>query len=222
MSETNGRPDLSQTFGTAAASSLEGLLPRRGSAASAAGAPGNGAGPVPDDAEPDAGETASEAGETSSEAAETSPDAGGSAPDDEETAPDPSSPPPPSRRRGRPAGTAGVRPSVGHRWGRLRVTSPDHVDLLVLCALLEGAADGRSVIERIGRDSDGALTAPTQTVYRALHRLTRRKLLRSGPGSSGRPHYELTTAGRSTTDARRRQWESYTRAVGAVVRAAGP
>lgn len=99
-----------------------------------------------------------------------------------------------------------------------RVTSRDHVDLLVLCALRDGPASARGIIERLRADSGGALDAPERTVHTTLHRLTRNRLLRRvRPGVTAGPHYGLTPAGERAARARARQWRTFARAVDGVV-----
>jgi PadR family transcriptional regulator PadR len=201
--------DLSQAFGRPATSSLRGLLPPR-VGARWSGAPGD---------------------EGTSEApAEWEDDLADDEPDDDEWDEEPTAPPAAPDRQERPrtaarrAAAASGRPtasSANRRWGRVRVTSRDHADLLVLLTLCQGPADGRGVITRLRETSEGVLDAPEGTVYVTLHRLARKRLLgRRLDPASGRRLYALTDAGVRATRARLREWDALTRGMDAVARAA--
>jgi PadR family transcriptional regulator PadR len=133
-------------------------------------------------------------------------------------------PAPTQRRRAAPASSSGSTvsrsptSSTNRRWGMARVVSREHVDLLVLCALREGPASARGIIERLRAESGGALQAPERTVHNTLHRLARNRLLhRVHGGTTGGPHYALTTTGERAAQSRARQWRLFARAVGDVV-----
>jgi DNA-binding PadR family transcriptional regulator len=118
----------------------------------------------------------------------------------------------PSRRR--------ASSGTNRRWGRARVTSREHADLLVLLSLRAGPADGRGVIARLRETSGGRLDAPEHTIYVTLHRLTRNRLLGRVPDpASGRRFYALTRAGERAAAARLREWHALTRCIDAVARA---
>lgn len=104
-----------------------------------------------------------------------------------------------------------------------RIAAREHVDLLVLCALRRGPADGPGVMERVRTDSHGAFTAPERTIYRTLHRLARNRLLERRPDPrSGRPGWALSDVGARVTTARVREWRAFVRGMDAVVRASEP
>jgi PadR family transcriptional regulator PadR len=144
---------------------------------------------------------------------------------DQEVAPAPAPAPAPAQhRRATPASGAGSTvsrsptSSTNRRWGTARVASREHVDLLVLCALREGPASARGIIERLRAESGGALQAPERTVHNTLHRLARNRLLhRVHGGTKGGPHYGLTTIGERAAQSRARQWRLFASAVGDVV-----
>jgi DNA-binding PadR family transcriptional regulator len=97
-----------------------------------------------------------------------------------------------------------------------------HLDGLLLAVLDDRPLHGYAVIEAIARRSGGALDLPTGTVYPALNRLERTGLLRSrwdGDGGRRRRTYELTDAGRRALHGHRREWVSFTAAIGAVLEA---
>jgi DNA-binding PadR family transcriptional regulator len=189
--------DLSDAFGRPAAASLRGLLPprrRRGETPAAE--------PAPEDAV------------TPSTEEEAAPDSSS------DTGPVTDAPSSRTRRRrpATPAAPAGQGPG-NRRWGPVRLTSPEHVELLVLVALRAGPADGREIAERLRGDSGGALSAPPTTVQRTVHHLVRHGLVERDPTATRR-RYRLTEAGRRAVRARVRAWEAMRRAVDAVVGAA--
>jgi DNA-binding PadR family transcriptional regulator len=229
--------DLSSAFGEPATSRLRGLLPPRTGREKAPAEPDH-----HEDDHAAAHATAHATGGSgrpavsSRRAAEGSrPTAGGHArpgahggDHTDDPAPEPShgedAPAPPARRRRAPSPASGtgivVSPtsSTNRRWGTARVVSREHVDLLVLCALREGPASARGIIERLRAESGGALQAPERTVHNTLHRLARNRLLhRVHGGTKGGPHYGLTATGERAAQSRARQWRLFARAVGDVV-----
>lgn len=95
------------------------------------------------------------------------------------------------------------------------------VDVLILRTLavqpMHGYAISRSVRER----SQGALTIESAALYQALHRMERRKLVKSSWGVSETNRrakfYELTTAGRAQLRARRKELRTYIEALTLVL-----
>ncbi|HWN26768.1 MAG TPA: PadR family transcriptional regulator [Actinomycetospora sp.] len=146
------------------------------------------------------------AGEPAPEADET----------DEAVEPGPRAP-----RGGRP-GPAGPAPraatGTARRWGTVRLSSHEHVELLVLVALRRGPGDGREIAERLRHDSGGGLAPPPTTVQRTVHHLARHGLVERDPDATRR-RYRLTEPGRRAVRARVRAWQALRRAVDAVVRA---
>ena len=96
-----------------------------------------------------------------------------------------------------------------------------HLDLLLLAALTNEPLHGYAIIERVRRTSGGRFDYPEGTVYPALHRLEAEGLLASRwNGEDGRRRrrvYELTPKGVKALDGRRRDWERFSRSVGAVL-----
>jgi len=90
-----------------------------------------------------------------------------------------------------------------------------HLDLLLLAALTNEPLHGYAIIERVRRTSGGRFDYP------ALHRLEAEGLLASrwnGEGGRRRRRvYELTPKGVKALDGRRRDWERFSRSVGAVL-----
>jgi len=98
-----------------------------------------------------------------------------------------------------------------------------HLDLLLLAALRDAPRHGYAVIDHLRRASGGRFDYPEGTVYPALHRLEGEGLLRSGWSEvEGRRRrvYELTAKGAKTLDGRRRDWESFSRSVSALLEGA--
>ncbi len=95
-----------------------------------------------------------------------------------------------------------------------------HLDLLLL-SVLERPLHGYAVIEELRRRSDDAFALPEGTIYPALHRLEHAGLINSKwDKSSGRRRrvYQLTTKGSRALAAQRREWQTFSGAVGSVLR----
>src|SRR3954469_26015606 len=94
-----------------------------------------------------------------------------------------------------------------------------HLDALILAVVAAGPSHGYAIIEELKRRSGGSFDLPEGTVYPALHRLERGRLLSSsGADASGRRRrvYRLTRSGRRELSARKDEWRSFARAVEAV------
>src|SRR5688572_17817453 len=95
-----------------------------------------------------------------------------------------------------------------------------HVELLLLATLAGGPAHGYLVIKRLRDRSDRAFDLPEGSVYPALHRLERERLVTSR-WSTGlkrrRRVYRLTRKGRKVLEDERREWKLLARAISAVV-----
>jgi transcriptional regulator len=96
-----------------------------------------------------------------------------------------------------------------------------HLDLLLLSVLSEDPLHGYGVIERLRARSDDTFDLPEGTVYPALHRLERERLVssswESGDNARKRRLYTVTPAGRKHLKKRRAEWAGFARAVAAVV-----
>lgn len=96
------------------------------------------------------------------------------------------------------------------------------LDLLVLRTLLIGPAHGHAIAKHIQRTSDDLLQVETGSLYPALHRLEGRGLVDASWQLSDRGkrarYYRLTPAGRKALAAEQNRWDSFTRAVGLVLR----
>ncbi len=96
-----------------------------------------------------------------------------------------------------------------------------HLDLLLLAVVREGPLHGYAIIEELRRRSGGAFDLPEGTIYPALHRLERSKLLRSRWQSVGprrrRRVYRLTRHGEAAFEEEKDQWRSFSGAMETVV-----
>jgi PadR family transcriptional regulator, regulatory protein PadR len=99
------------------------------------------------------------------------------------------------------------------------------VDLLILKALEAGPRHGYAVAEWIGSVTDGTLLMEEGTLYPALHRLERKRLIEAEWGLSENNRrakfYRLTSAGRARLAADARDWARYAAAVGRALAAEG-
>ena len=95
-----------------------------------------------------------------------------------------------------------------------------HLELLLLAALQRGPAHGYGVISDLKRRSDGAFDLQEGTIYPALHRLERSKLIESEwslENGRRRRVYMLTPKGRRALEEKTSAWRSFTRATARVL-----
>jgi DNA-binding PadR family transcriptional regulator len=94
-----------------------------------------------------------------------------------------------------------------------------HLDALILSVLAAEPRHGYAVIEELKARSGGRLDLPEGTVYPALHRLERNKLLASEWSNQGRRRrvYRLTQKGEKELGIRRRRWIEFSSTVEAVL-----
>jgi PadR family transcriptional regulator PadR len=103
-----------------------------------------------------------------------------------------------------------------------------NLDLLLLSVLARGPAHGYAVIAALRDRSEGTFDLPEGTVYPALHRLERARLLSArwqrgddAGGGRRRKVYVLTTAGEAALSTERSRWQRFTAGMGAVLHADG-
>jgi PadR family transcriptional regulator PadR len=87
-----------------------------------------------------------------------------------------------------------------------------HLDALLLAVIDEGPAHGYAILESLRERSRGSVDLPTGTIYPALHRLERAKLISSTWSTvDGRKRrtYALTALGRRVLTDERVQWRSF-------------
>ena len=95
------------------------------------------------------------------------------------------------------------------------------LDLLVLKTLSWGPAHGYDVARWIQDVTGDVLRVEEGSLYPALHRLEKRKLLKSSWGLSRNnrraKYYEITTKGRDALARQASTWSSFTKAVTSVM-----
>ena len=95
-----------------------------------------------------------------------------------------------------------------------------HVDLLLLATLRRGPLHGYGIVEALRVASAGAFDLAEGTVYPALYRLERARLLTSRwtkLGGRRRRVYSLTQRGRAELARERSDWHAFALAVETVV-----
>ena len=99
-------------------------------------------------------------------------------------------------------------------------TQKGHVDLLLLSVLEGDPAHGYALVEALRERSEGVFELAEGTVYPALYRLERKRLVASTWSTVGgrrRRVYRLTARGGRELSRQRSEWRTYARAVEAVV-----
>lgn len=92
--------------------------------------------------------------------------------------------------------------------------------MLLLAIIEDGPRHGYAVIEELRTRTDGAIDLPEGTVYPALHRLERAKLIAgrwADVDGRRRRTYSITTTGRKAAAAKRREWSLFAATVQRVV-----
>ena len=98
-----------------------------------------------------------------------------------------------------------------------------HLDLLLLAAVEDNPTHGYAIAERLRARSGGTFDLPEGTLYPALHRLERSRLLASRWSEvNGRRRrvYQLTAKGHRALAKQHDEWRDFARAVHAVVEGA--
>jgi transcriptional regulator len=97
----------------------------------------------------------------------------------------------------------------------------ESLDLLILKALTWGPRHGYAIAEWIEDATHATLLIEEGTLYPALHRLARRRLVRTEWGVSDNNRrakfYELTAAGRARLRQRASAWHRHVDAIGAAL-----
>lgn len=98
------------------------------------------------------------------------------------------------------------------------------VDLLILDVLARGDSYGYQIAQTVLAQSGERFELKEGSLYPALHRLERQKLLRSywvDGSSTGegrrRKYYAVTPQGRKSLQAKRDEWSQFTQAVSGVL-----
>lgn len=96
------------------------------------------------------------------------------------------------------------------------------LDMLILKTLAFGPAHGHGIATRIRQSSRDVLTVEHGSLYPALHRLVRQKLIAArwerAPGAAREfKYYRLTAAGRRALVHHESRWNALVRAIGHVM-----
>ncbi len=94
------------------------------------------------------------------------------------------------------------------------------VDLLLLDLLASGPSYGYEIAQAVKSRSEGYFDLKEGSLYPALHRLERDKLLKSfwrEADGRRRKYYELTPRGSEAREQNRQAWSSFAKAVGRVL-----
>jgi PadR family transcriptional regulator, regulatory protein PadR len=95
-----------------------------------------------------------------------------------------------------------------------------HVDVLLLSALEVGPAHGYGLAELLRERSGGKFDLPEGTIYPSLYRLERKSFVSSSwktVDGRRRRVYSLTRSGTRELERQRADWQSFSRAMEAVV-----
>jgi PadR family transcriptional regulator, regulatory protein PadR len=94
------------------------------------------------------------------------------------------------------------------------------VELMLLAVVSEGPSYGYEITQSVLSRSGGRFDVKEGSLYPALHRLERSKLLQSywmEHDGRRRKYYKLTPAGRKTLAARRSEWQSFSEGLRGVL-----
>src|SRR5271156_1989847 len=94
------------------------------------------------------------------------------------------------------------------------------VEMLILEVAGQGPTYGYELAQTVGERSNGYFELKEGSLYPALHRLERQKLLKSfwrDADGRRRKYYELTPTGRVELTARKSSWQSFAAGVNGVL-----
>src|SRR5216684_7547792 len=94
------------------------------------------------------------------------------------------------------------------------------VEMLILEVAAQGATYGYEITQTVAERSKGYFELKEGSLYPALHRLERQKLMRAfwrEADGRRRKYYELTHAGRAELAERKRSWLSFAAGVNGVL-----
>ena len=98
------------------------------------------------------------------------------------------------------------------------------VEMLILEVVSEGRTYGYEILQTVGSRSHGYFELKEGSLYPALHRLERQKLLASSwqeADGRRRKYYRLTSAGRKALAEQKQEWTAFSRGVNGVLGGAG-
>ncbi len=94
------------------------------------------------------------------------------------------------------------------------------LEMMMLEVLSQGPSYGYEIVQTVLSRSNGQFELKEGSLYPALHRLERQKLLGSDWSEHEgrrRKYYKLTAAGRKALTARRSEWQSFAQGVNGVL-----
>lgn len=95
------------------------------------------------------------------------------------------------------------------------------MELLILAVLEARARHGYDIGKRLKACSEGRLDLQVSTLYSALYRMEKRKLIKGRwlekVGERRRCHYSLTTKGRRELEQQREEWRTFVETVEMIV-----
>jgi transcriptional regulator len=94
------------------------------------------------------------------------------------------------------------------------------VEMLILRVIEQGPTYGYEITQTVSARSAGYFDLKEGSLYPALHRLERQKLLKSSwreADGRRRKYYELTAAGKKELETRRRAWVEFTSGVEGIL-----
>jgi len=94
------------------------------------------------------------------------------------------------------------------------------VEMMMLEAISHGPTYGYEIVQTVLSRSNGQLELKEGSLYPALHRLERQELLEaywSEHEGRRRKYYRITTAGRKSLAARRKEWQVFAQGVNEVL-----
>jgi transcriptional regulator len=94
------------------------------------------------------------------------------------------------------------------------------VEMMMLDVISAGPSYGYEIVQTVLQRSGGQFELKEGSLYPALHRLERQKLLEAyWTESDGRrrKYYKLTAAGKKALAARRQEWQTFARGVNGVL-----
>ncbi len=96
-----------------------------------------------------------------------------------------------------------------------------NTDSLLLCLINRQPTYGYQIIKELGERSNGYFQFKEGTLYPALHRLEKDKLLEGKwqtlPNGQQRRYYYITTKGQQVLSKRLATWQDFANAVGAII-----
>ena len=94
------------------------------------------------------------------------------------------------------------------------------VELLILEVVSQGSSYGYAIVQAVATSSRGDVDLKEGSLYPALHRLERQKLLSSSwseVDGRRRKYYKMTAAGRRVLEAKRQKWLRFASGVNNVL-----